>query len=115
MAALLSALVRQLPNFAVLVTGIVLVLARRAAFPKAAAHALIGLGLLVLGSAGSSVYFILLPVIHAGGGAAMARAAGGAGLVFGLVHAAGLGFLVAAVLAERPGADVSGSRAPGTR
>ena len=96
-----SSVARQLPTIVVVVVGLVLVLGRKASCPKASNLAALGLVVLLLSSLGSAAFYALAPSLVKGPGG-LAAVFTVSGLVFSLVHASGLGLLVAAVVADRP-------------
>lgn len=95
-----SAVARALPEIVVIVTGLVVVLSRRASHPKASARAALGLAILLAGRVASAAFYAAVPALAAGA-ASIASIYAAAGLVFSLLHASALGLLVAAVVAER--------------
>ena len=95
-----SSIARQLPTIVVVVVGLVVVLGRKASHPKASNFAALGLVVLLLSGLGSAAFYALAPTLVQGaGGLAVVYTL--SGLVFSLVHACGVGLLVAAVIADR--------------
>jgi hypothetical protein len=93
-----STVARALPEVVVIVAGLVVVLGRRAIHPKASARAALGLAILLAGRLASAAFYAGAPALA---GASLAALYAAAGLVFSLLHAAALGLLVAAVVADR--------------
>jgi hypothetical protein len=96
----LSSVARQLPEIAVVVAGLVVVLGRKADHPKASSLAALGLAVFLASGLGGAAFYALAPSLAArpaGLGALFAAA----GFGFSLLRACGLGLLVAAVVAER--------------
>lgn len=97
----LSSVARQLPEIAVVVVGLVVVLGRKASHPRASNLAALGLAVVLLsGLAGAAFYALAPSLVRNPGGLASLFAVAGAG--FSLLQACAVGLLVAAVVADRP-------------
>jgi hypothetical protein len=95
-----SSVARQLPEIAVVVVGLVVLLGRKASHPRASNLAASGLVVFLAAWLAGAAFFAFAP--------SLARSPGGIGAVFALagagfsvLRACGLGLLVAAVVADR--------------
>lgn len=98
--AFFSSVARQLPELAVIVAGLVVVLGRKPAHPRASNLAAAGLAVALAAGLGGAAFYSLAPTLASAPGAIGAVYAV-AGFVFSALDAAALGLLVAAVVAER--------------
>ena len=95
-----SSVARQLPEIAVVVVGLVVVLGRKTNHPKASNLAALGLAVFLLSGLSGAVFYALAPsLVRSPGGLGAVFAVAGAG--FSLLRAFGLGLLVAAVVTGR--------------
>jgi len=98
--AFFSSVGRQLPEIAVVVVGLVLVLGRKAAHPKASRLAAAGLAVFLGAGLAGAFFYALAPTLVRSA-AAVSAVYAVAGFGFSVLRAGGLGLLVAAVVADR--------------
>jgi FtsH-binding integral membrane protein len=95
-----SSVARQLPEIAVVVVGLVVVLGRKPGHPKASNLAATGLAVFLLSGLAGAAFYALAPRF-AGSPGGVAAVFAVVGVVFSVLRACGLGLLVAAVVADR--------------
>ncbi len=100
LVAFFSSIGRLLPELAVVVVGLVVVLGRKEAHPKASRLAAAGLAVFLGAVLAGAFFFALAPAL-ARGPVAIGAVYAVAGFVFSALRACGLGLLVAAVVADR--------------
>ena len=98
--AFFSSVARALPEIAVIVVGLVVVLGRKPGHPRASNLAAGGLAVLLVEWIVSLTFYAAVPTLVSAP-RAMAALYSAAGLVFSLVFAGALALLVAAVVADR--------------
>ena len=112
MGYLFSGVLGHLPLLAVLITGFVLIAARRARLgPRSVLFARLGLGALALATVLQIAWTILLPTLYSQLDYSVTRYGllfSGVGLVTALVSAAGIGLLIAAVVSRGSGPGFAG-------
>jgi len=95
-----TSVARLLPEIAVVVAGLVVVLGRKADHPKASNRAALGLAVFLAAGLAGAAFFALGPSL-ARGAAGLGALFAVAGFGFSVLRACGLGLLVAAVVADR--------------
>lgn len=100
LVAFFSSVGRQLPELAVIVVGLVVVLGRKAGHPRASNLAAIGLAVALATGLGGAAFYSLAPRLVSNA-RAVAAVFAVAGFAFSALDAVALGLLVAAVVADR--------------
>ncbi len=95
-----SSVARQLPEIAVVVVGLVVVLGRKPGHPKASNLAAAGLAVFLLSGLAGALFYTLIPTLTGSPGG-LAAVFAVAGIVLSVLRACGLGLLVAGVVADR--------------